>query len=122
MPVRELILRTLVVGRQVFFSSQIMVSPEDRHTIRQAIIDLLSTEKLTVRELSQTLHLAEKEIMGHLEHIGLTLQSQGRKLQTTPYRCLSCGFVFGERTRLTKPGRCPKCRNSHIQTAQFFIK
>lgn len=99
-----------------------MATCDNRQTIRQEIIVLLSSEELTIRDLSQAVSLPEKEIAGHLEHIERSLQSQGGKLIITPYKCLTCGFVFDKRTRVTKPGRCPSCKNSHIQVAQFYIK
>ena len=99
-----------------------MESFDNRQTIRQEIIDLLSSEELTIRDLSQAVSLQEKEIVGHLGHIERTLQRQGGKLMVTPYKCLTCGFVFDKRTRFTKPGRCPSCKNSHIQVAEFYIK
>ena len=95
---------------------------DNRQTIRQEIIDLLSSEELTIRDLSQAVSLPEKEIVGHLGHIERSLQRQGKKLLITPYECITCGFVFDKRTRFTKPGRCPSCKNSHIQVAGFCIK
>ena len=99
-----------------------MATSDNRQTIRQEIIDLLNSEELTIRDLSQTVSLQEKEIVDHLGHIERSLQRQGKKLMISPYTCLTCGFVFEKRTRFTKPGRCPKCKNSHIQVAQFYIK
>jgi len=95
---------------------------ENRQTKRQEIIDLLSSEKLTIRDLSQAVSLQEKEIVDHLGHIERSLQRKRKKLMISPYKCLTCGFVFEKRTRFTKPGRCPNCKNSHIQVAQFNIK
>ena len=99
-----------------------MESFDNRQTIRQEIIDLLSSEELTIRDLSQAVSLQEKEIVGHLGHIERSLVRQGKKLMLSPYKCLTCGFVFDKRTRFTKPGRCPSCKNSHIRVAQFYIK
>jgi len=99
-----------------------METSDNRQTIRQEIIDLLNSEELTIRDLSQTVSLQEKEIVDHLGHIERSLQRQGKKLMISPYTCLTCGFVFEKRTRFTKPGRCPSCKNSHIQVAQFYIK
>jgi len=95
---------------------------DNRQTIRQEIIDLLASEELTLRDLSQAVSLPEKEIVSHLDHIKRTLQSQGGKLLATPFECLTCGFVFAKRARFTKPGRCPNCKNSHILVARFYIK
>ena len=98
-----------------------MEPPDSKQTIRQQIIDLLIADELTLRDLSQAVSIPEKEVVGHLGHIERSVRNQGRKLVETPYRCLSCGFVFEERTRFTKPGRCPSCKNSHMQSARYHI-
>lgn len=98
-----------------------METVDAKLTVRQQIISLLCAEELTVRDLSQALSISEKEVIGHLSHIERSIRSQGKKLEEIPYKCLSCGFVFEKRTRFTKPGRCPKCKNSHIQTARYHI-
>ncbi len=95
---------------------------DHRLTKRQEIINLLASEELTIRDLSQAVSLPEKEIAAHLSHIERSMLSQGKKLLLRPYRCITCNFVFESRTRMNKPGKCPKCRNSHIQAARFFIR
>ena len=92
-----------------------------RQTLRQEIINLLSSEELTLRDLSQKLGIPEKEVIGHLEHIERSVRSLGKKLLAIPHKCLSCGFVFDGRNRFSKPGRCPSCKNSHIEVAQYHI-
>lgn len=99
-----------------------MEPPENMRTIRQGIINLLSSEELTLRDLSQALSLQEKEIVDHLKHIEHSLQRLGKRLIISPYKCLTCGYVFEKRSRFAKPGRCPNCKKSHIRVAQFFIK
>jgi predicted Zn-ribbon and HTH transcriptional regulator len=37
-----------------------------------------------------------------------------------PARCRSCVFTFGEE-RLTRPSKCPKCRNSRIFEPQIGV-
>ena len=99
-----------------------METPENMRTIRQEIIDLLNSEELTLRDISQAVSLQEKEIVDHLGHIEHSLQRQEKKLIISPYKCLACGYVFEKRTRFTKPGRCPDCKKSHIQVARFHIE
>ena len=94
---------------------------DNKQTIRQQIIDLLISDELTLRDLSQAVCIPEKEVVDHLGHIARSVRSQGKKLVETPYECLACGFVFDKRSRFSKPGRCPSCRNSHIQTARYHI-
>ncbi len=98
-----------------------MEPPDNKQTIRQQIIDLLRSDALTRRDLSQAVSISEKEVADHLGHIEKSVHSLGGKLVASPYQCLSCGFVFAKRNRYTKPGRCPECRNSHIQTARYHI-
>jgi predicted Zn-ribbon and HTH transcriptional regulator len=91
-------------------------------TIRQQIIDLLQAEELTVRELSQAASIPEKEVIAHLVHIEKSVRNLRKKLEESPYKCLACGFVFDRRKRFTRPGRCPRCRNTHIQRSSYQIK
>jgi predicted Zn-ribbon and HTH transcriptional regulator len=36
--------------------------------------------------------------------------------------CLSCGYRFDDRRRATPPGRCPRCKQSHIQRPQYGVR
>lgn len=91
-------------------------------TVRQKIIELLQTEEMTVRDLSQALSVMEKEVLKHLAHVEKTVLNQGKQLYITPCKCQDCGFIFSERARLSKPGRCPRCRKSHILSPRFSIR
>ncbi len=94
----------------------------DTLTNRQQIILLLQKENLGARELSQAIGLPEKEIYNHLEHIGKTVRRQGLHLKSAPGPvCLACGYDFKKRQRLTPPGRCPRCRATHISEALFCL-
>jgi hypothetical protein len=91
-------------------------------THRQQIIDLLSREAMTALEISQAVRVSEKDVYRHLAHIQKTVAGQKRKLSFTPCTCLACGFTFTDRRRLTKPGRCPRCRESRIDHPVFSIE
>ena len=91
-------------------------------TTRQQMIILLQQERLGARDISQTLGLPEKEVYKHLEHIASTARRLGYRLETEPKAaCLACGFIFKERQRLTPPGRCPKCRATHLSEPLFYL-
>ena len=90
-------------------------------TIRQQIIDLLRSEEVNALEISQLLSIREREVYDHLEHISRTLMVRGKKLLVSPYTCMKCGYVFRERQRFTRPGRCPQCKGGHIRMASFAI-
>jgi transcriptional regulator len=90
-------------------------------TLRQQIIDLLRQETMTALDVSQAIRISEKDVYRHLAHIEKTVAGQGGKLSFTPCTCLACGFSFTDRQRLTRPGRCPRCRQSRIDHPVFRI-
>ncbi|MFH1136613.1 MAG: ArsR family transcriptional regulator [Pseudomonadota bacterium] len=91
-------------------------------TIRQRILNLLAENEMTARELSQALGIREREVLTHLEHAARTAKCSGRKLRILPFACLSCGHAFSDRTKFGRPGRCPKCKETHIQEPRFTLK
>ena len=91
-------------------------------TIRQLLIESLNEGELTAIDLSQDVGISEKEVYEHLPHIARSVAAQGKALTVTPARCLKCGFVFEGRKRFTRPGRCPKCRETHIQSPSYTIR
>ena len=90
-------------------------------TLRQKIISLLSEAEMTAREISGEVGISEKEVIEHLSHIARSVASQKKKVVITPARCLGCGYMFEDRRRFTRPGRCPQCKKSHIQNPRFRI-
>lgn len=90
-------------------------------TIRQEIINLLSDYEMDARELSQELGVREKEVYEHLAHVARSVKAEKKKLIIHPSRCLQCGFAFEDRKRFTRPGRCPKCRQTHLQSPRYRI-
>jgi transcriptional regulator len=90
-------------------------------TLRQQVITLLMEGEMDARQLSQALHISEKDVYPHLEHISCTLARQGKKIGVIPFRCLACGYEFKDRNRFRRPGRCPVCKESHIAAAVYRI-
>jgi predicted Zn-ribbon and HTH transcriptional regulator len=95
--------------------------PGSSSTIRQQLLLELESGAMNCRDLSQTLHQSEKEILDHLQHVRLSLRQQGKKLIITPSMCRKCNYVFEHRTRLGKPGKCPSCRHTGIEPPLFSI-
>ena len=81
----------------------------------------MTDEEMDARELSRELGIKEKEVCEHLIHISRSLDAQGRRINIRPGECLKCGYVFKDRKRFTRPGRCPKCRKSHLTSPSFKI-
>ena len=90
-------------------------------TIRQEIINHLESGPMTVREISQSVGIMEKDVFHHLEFIDKTVRTQKKRIHMEPYCCLNCGFEFKNRKRFKKPGKCPSCRNGRIAPAVFWI-
>jgi putative acetyltransferase len=95
--------------------------PERAVTPRSAIRDALLGAPLSARQISQRAGVPEKEVAAHLEHLGRSLKQQGERLVTKPAECLSCGFVFKDRQRLTTPGSCPSCHSERIAPPTFQV-
>lgn len=91
-------------------------------TIRQQLISLLEQGEMTARDLSQALRIQEKEVYDHLTHIRRSVKSRKKKLHVEPFSCRNCDFVFKDRRRMTKPGRCPMCKTGRIEAATYRIE
>ena len=90
-------------------------------TVRQQIISLLSQKEMDARALSREVRIREKEVYDHLVHIARSLAAKGRRLTVRPSRCFQCDYVFEDRKRLTRPGRCPRCKSTRLQNPVFSI-
>ena len=99
-----------------------MVPRTAQETTRQAIIALLTEGPVSAKDISIAVHLPEKEISSHLEHIRRSLHAFSAVLAVTPAECRACGFVFAKRDRLTPPGKCPVCRGEAIDDPLFSIR
>ncbi|MGB5617651.1 MAG: transcriptional regulator [Desulfobacterales bacterium] len=90
-------------------------------TVRQEMIALLEADELTAKDLSRNLGIREKEVPAHLVHIERTVESQGKKIVIRPSRCLNCGYLFRNRRRFSRPGRCPRCKATRLEAPVFRI-
>lgn len=90
-------------------------------TQRQQIMDLLSNGSFTIQELSAESHMSMKELLLHLPHVQKSVRSPN-KFVIEPAECLTCGYVFKNRTKLHSPGKCPKCRETHIKEPVYHIE
>jgi hypothetical protein len=93
-----------------------------QETTRHAITALLGEGPVSAKDISTAIHLPEKEIYSHLEHIRRSLHAAGAVLSVTPAECRGCGFVFAKRDRMTSPGKCPVCRSEAILDPLFSLR
>ncbi|MBI4452324.1 transcriptional regulator [Candidatus Woesearchaeota archaeon] len=88
-------------------------------TRRQQIIEILENQKATAQYLANIFETTLKEILEDFKHIEKSIKP--KKLKIIPAYCKSCNFVFKERSRVSKPTKCPKCRSEWIETQRFYI-
>ncbi|ABC32213.1 predicted transcriptional regulator containing an HTH domain fused to a Zn-ribbon [Hahella chejuensis KCTC 2396] len=93
------------------------IPQERKETVRQELLSVLQGGAFTVGSLSKLVGKSEKEIYDHLEH----LQKTG-SLKIEPARCGKCDYVFEDRSRVKKPGKCPQCKGTFIDEPVFSAK
>ena len=94
---------------------------ESARTIREAIHHELSAGPMTALELSSAVGIPHKAVTEHLEHLRRSATAAGERFEIDPASCPDCGFEFRERSRLTRPSRCPECRSERVVAPRFRI-
>jgi len=94
---------------------------ERPQSLRQQLLEALREGSFSLRDLSGMLSATEREIAAHLEHVRRSARTKGERFVIQPAECLSCAFVFEQRTRMTTPSRCPKCRAERIEPPRFGV-
>ncbi|MCC7008282.1 MAG: transcriptional regulator [Acidobacteria bacterium] len=82
-------------------------------TTRRNVLEALVRAPRTASSLARELGIRRADIQHELEHALRSAEAAGYHVRVEPARCRTCGFEF-DRDRLTKPGKCPKCRQSRI--------
>ena len=90
-------------------------------TVREALRRALVEGPATARDLSVAVGIRERDVEGHLAHLGRSLEARGERLVVEPARCLACDYVFRTRERLTRPSACPRCRSTRIDPPAFRV-
>ena len=92
-------------------------------TIRQLIMQSITGTLYSSRQLAELVGVPERQVEDHLTHITKSVaRDRTRRFVLEPSRCRDCGFVFRERTRLTRPSRCPRCRSEAISPPRYGIE
>ncbi len=87
-------------------------------TSRQRLVDLLTRGDFTIENMARSLDMPVQRVLDDLEHVR---ESVGDRFEMLPPECKGCGFVFGDRTRLDRPSRCPECRKERIDGPWFHV-
>lgn len=88
---------------------------------RKDLTDALLDNPTTIGELARAFDLSPKEMAGELEHLRQSFRNEPYRLRVFPAACRKCGFEF-DRERLTKPGKCPRCRGTWIHEPRFLVE
>jgi transcriptional regulator len=96
--------------------------PERTMTARARVREALLGPPVSAHEISDRAGVPEKDVASHLEHLQRSSKQRGERLVVKPAECLSCGYVFRGREKLTAPGSCPTCRKSHIASPLFHLE
>jgi predicted Zn-ribbon and HTH transcriptional regulator len=92
-------------------------------TPRQYMMELLDGTSRTAYDLAGLIGVPERDIEHHLLHIARSLaHDPTRRFAMEPSTCHGCRYIFRERTRLTRPSRCPRCRSEAISPPRFCIE
>lgn len=92
-------------------------------TPRQRLMQLITGTRRTSRQLAELAGLPERQVEEHLAHVVRSVaRDRTRRFMLDPAVCQGCGFRFRERTRLTCPSRCPRCRSEAISPPGFLIE
>ena len=89
-------------------------------TLRKQLMDALTREPRSVSRLALEIGLSRADVEDALRHMIRSARAAGHRIVVVPARCRSCGFTFDE-DKLTRPGKCPSCRNSRIFEPQISV-
>ena len=89
-------------------------------TLRRDLLAYLSHEPRSVSRLAQKLRLPHPDVEDALRHMIRSARAAGHRIVVVPAQCRACGFTF-DQDRLTRPGRCPECRESRILEPQISV-
>ena len=91
-------------------------------TLRQQMIALLRVRPWDAGGLSRALGISQRQVESHLTHVRKSMEAHGERLAIGPAQCRDCGFECSERTRTTKPSRCPQCKSEQLAPPVFEIR
>ncbi len=98
------------------------MNQESSGTVRQQLVEALTGAPMSAKGASALLGVSEKDVIDHLKHIEKTAKRADWRLRIMPAECRKCGFVFEDRGKFSKPGKCPECRDTYIAEPAFWIE
>ena len=89
-------------------------------TVRQQIAEMLRQPR-TSSSIAHELKLTRDEVEDHLKHLLKSAKTAGQHVKIEPARCRNCGYSFSQ-DKITKPGKCPECKGTHLYEPLIQIK
>ncbi len=89
-------------------------------TRRQELIKLLEQGEWSLQHLANHFKLSVAELLPDFYHIKRTIKP--RQIVVKPAVCRNCGYVFRERSKISKPSKCPKCKSEWIESQRYTIR
>lgn len=90
-------------------------------TLRRQIMAELENRTMTARDLSKILRAAEKEVLGHLEHVAKSARPPNR-LILSPSFCNQCQFTFSDRRKFSSPADALNAGMKGLPHPPFALK
>jgi predicted Zn-ribbon and HTH transcriptional regulator len=90
-------------------------------TLRKDLVSLLTGQPRSVSALARDLGLRRGDIEDELRHALRSAKAAGHHIVVLPARCRACGFTFDD-DKLSKPGKCPACRSTHLYEPQISVR
>ena len=90
-------------------------------TRRQEIVRLLREAERSFDDLRHQLAVTVRTLEDDLGHIRRSVRTNGELLRVRSAVCADCGFRLSSQA-LHPPGRCPKCRSSHLDGPWLHIE
>jgi predicted Zn-ribbon and HTH transcriptional regulator len=88
---------------------------------RRDLLQILTEGPRSVSSIARELGLHRGDVEDDLRHLLRSARAAGHRVIVEPARCRTCGFTFGSET-LSKPGKCPACRNSRLFEPQIRLE
>jgi predicted Zn-ribbon and HTH transcriptional regulator len=89
-------------------------------TIRRELLERLADQPRSISSLARELGLHRGNAEEELRHALRSAEAQGWSVTILPASCRTCGFTFDD-GRLSKPGKCPRCRGSRLFEPQISL-
>lgn len=88
---------------------------------RKELLELLTEQPRSISSLARQMGLSRGDVEDDLRHMIRSARAAGHAVVVVPARCRSCDFVFSEE-KLSKPGKCPKCRGTRVFEPQIRVE